>query len=142
VTTKHQRAPSQPPGKGALSEPTRRSDQRRAQQRATASAGTGRDWVAHKQAPRSPGLPEPGSAAPSPDAAPAAHKQLLTYADLVALGVPWSRSRLYFVMAQGRFPLPVSTGPNFYDRKVWRRRDVERWLRKLTPAADYATPAA
>lgn len=73
--------------------------------------------------------------------APPPSKQLLDFADLKALGVPWGRSRLYRVMAQGRFPRPVSTGPNWYDRKVWRRRDVERWLRSLTPAADYATPA-
>jgi predicted DNA-binding transcriptional regulator AlpA len=85
------------------------------------------------------------SATVSPDAAssapPPLSKQLLDFADLKALGVPWGRSRLYTVMQQGRFPRPVSTGPNWYDRKVWRRHDVERWLRSLTPATGYATPA-
>ena len=69
-------------------------------------------------------------------------KELLSRADLVALGVPWSRAHLYKVMAAGRFPRPVSTGPGLYDRKLWRRRDVEAWLRKLRPAVKSGGEAA
>jgi predicted DNA-binding transcriptional regulator AlpA len=65
-------------------------------------------------------------------------KALLSRDDLRALGVPWSRSRLYKVIAAGRFPRPVATGPNVYDRKLWRRQDVERWLRQLRPVAEPA----
>jgi predicted DNA-binding transcriptional regulator AlpA len=131
TTTKRQRAPSRRSGALALDEATRLNDWHRAHLR-------GRQRAAQQRAQSSPSsAPSPAAASPAPPLS----KQLLDFDDLRALGVPWGRSRLYRVMAQGRFPRPVSTGPAWYDRKVWRRQDVERWLRKLAPAAGYATPA-
>jgi predicted DNA-binding transcriptional regulator AlpA len=80
--------------------------------------------------------------APVATTAPPLGKELLSRADLVALGVPWSRAHLYRVIAAGRFPRPVSTGPGLYDRKLWRRRDVEAWLRQLRPAVKSGGAAA
>jgi predicted DNA-binding transcriptional regulator AlpA len=81
---------------------------------------------------------EPGRPLPERAQTPPLGKELLSRDDLRALGVPWSRSRLYKVIAAGRFPRPVATGPNVYDRKLWRRQDVECWLRQLHPAAEPA----
>jgi predicted DNA-binding transcriptional regulator AlpA len=114
---------------------TKREAERRAQQRA-AAGNERRGWVRAKAAAPAPASDvEPAPPAreqPLPEKArPPPNKQLLDYADLRALGVPWSRSRLYSVMRAGRFPRPVATGPNWYDKKLWRRRDYENWLRKL-----------
>ena len=131
-------------------EAVRRDEQRRASLAAN-RAEPGRGWVARKQAPHTPsahdGVPPPATperalperARPPP---PLPDKALLTRADLRALGVPWSRGHLYRVIAAGRFPRPVSTGPNFYDRKLWRRQDVERWLRQLRPVTEFGGEAA
>src|SRR5712671_1571462 len=114
-------------------EAARRDEQRRASLTAN-RAEPKRGWVARKQAPpAAPERPLPKQAQPSP-----LGKELLSRDDLRAFGVPWSRAHLYKVIAAGRFPRPVATGPNVYDRKLWRRRDVEAWLRQLRPVAEPA----
>jgi predicted DNA-binding transcriptional regulator AlpA len=126
-------------------EATRRDDQRRASSAANL-AEPKRGWVARKSAPRTPSARNSAPAPTAPERSlperaqppPPLCKELLSRDDLRALGVPWSRSRLYKVIAAGRFPRPVSTGPNVYDRKLWRRRDVEVWLRQLRPVVEPA----
>lgn len=73
------------------------------------------------------------AAAPPPTAAPQpAGKVLLSHADLLALGITYSRQHLYRLMAAGAFPRPVALGSEVYARKAWRRADVEAWIAALS----------
>jgi predicted DNA-binding transcriptional regulator AlpA len=56
---------------------------------------------------------------------------LIGLADLNALGISYSRSHLWRLVAEGKFPAPVALGPEVYARKAWRREDVEAWLAAL-----------
>jgi predicted DNA-binding transcriptional regulator AlpA len=120
-----------------------RERQRRAEQREQASEDR-RGWVAQKAAPRTPSADDSHSAPPATErplperARPPPGKDLLSYCDLKSLGLPWSRTHLYRVIAAGRFPRPISTGPNTYDRKMWLRTDYENWLASLQPVAEPA----
>ena len=52
-------------------------------------------------------------------------KQLLTFNDLVAMGLNVSRVTIWRMVREGRFPPKLDTGGKL---SVWRRRDVEAWL--------------
>ena len=66
------------------------------------------------------------------------NKLLLSYLDLRALGISWSRQHLHRLMREGRFPPQVASGPEQCARKFWRAEDVEAWLAALpyTEAAE------
>ena len=72
-------------------------------------------------------------------AGPAGAPTLVDHADLRTLfGIKFSRTHLWRLVREGRFPPPVS----LYDggiRKCWRSRDIEEWVSKLryanTPGA-------
>jgi predicted DNA-binding transcriptional regulator AlpA len=55
-------------------------------------------------------------------------KLLLSFADLRALGVSYSRWHLYRLVREDKFPRPVALGPEPCTRKAWRAADIERWL--------------
>ena len=79
-----------------------------------------------------------GAAPPAPAVATGAttepsapNKLLLSYLDLRALGISWSRQHLHRLMREGRFPPQVSSGPETCARKFWRAEDIQRWLEAL-----------
>jgi prophage regulatory protein len=66
------------------------------------------------------------------------NKLLLSFADLRALGVSYSRWHLYRLVRKNKFPRPVALGPEPCARKAWRAADIERWLAERP----YYAPAA
>jgi predicted DNA-binding transcriptional regulator AlpA len=53
---------------------------------------------------------------------------LLTYDELKALGIPYSRMTLWRRMRDGTFPAAVRLGGN---RICWRRCEIEAWIESL-----------
>jgi hypothetical protein len=70
------------------------------------------------------------STAPAPP--PGDGKLLLSFRDLNALGISWSREHIRRQVLAGQFPAPVSLGDPALPsgRKVWRKHDVVFWLRE------------
>jgi predicted DNA-binding transcriptional regulator AlpA len=50
--------------------------------------------------------------------------EVYRYRDLVALGLPWSRTCLSRWEKEGRFPPRIPFGK----QSAWRRADIDRWL--------------
>jgi Prophage CP4-57 regulatory protein (AlpA) len=46
---------------------------------------------------------------------------VLSFADLPALGITYSRAQLYRLIHANKFPQPIQLGPN---RTVFRRKDI------------------
>jgi hypothetical protein len=88
--------------------------------------------AATKQKPKATAAP----AAPTTVSAPAPQlpdgKLLLSFADLTALGISWSREHIRRETLAGRFPAPLPLGdPSLVSgRKVWRAADIRQWLRE------------
>lgn len=59
---------------------------------------------------------------------PNERQTLLTVAEALAITGYKSRSSIYRLVKQGRFPCPVSVGCN---QIRWRSGDVEEWLNSL-----------
>ena len=64
------------------------------------------------------------------------NKLLLSYLDLRALGISWSRQHLHRLMREGRFPPQVASGPEPSARKFWKAGDIAVWLAALPYAAE------
>jgi hypothetical protein len=56
---------------------------------------------------------------------------LLGYDDLRNWGVAYSRTHLWRLIGEGRFPKPVALSPGQFARKAWRRGDIEQWIANL-----------
>jgi prophage regulatory protein len=52
-------------------------------------------------------------------------QQLLSYNDLKAFGIPYSKSHLYYLMNRDEFPRPVKLSANTV---AWDRDDVQMWI--------------
>jgi prophage regulatory protein len=52
-------------------------------------------------------------------------KELLSFNDLSAFGISYSRARVYALMKAGQFPKPMKIGPR---RVAWRVEDIRAHL--------------
>jgi prophage regulatory protein len=62
--------------------------------------------------------------------------RMLSYPDLVELGVPYSRPHLSRLVKEGKFPAPFSLSAY---RIVWREVDVFAWIEQRAAAAEPVT---
>jgi prophage regulatory protein len=51
---------------------------------------------------------------------------LLSYADLKALGIGYTRTHLWRLATEGKFPKPVKLGPA--SRNCWSAVEVNEWI--------------
>ena len=51
--------------------------------------------------------------------------QLLSYKDLKTFGVRYSKSHLYYLMSNNKFPRPAKLSANTV---AWIREDIENWI--------------
>jgi prophage regulatory protein len=61
--------------------------------------------------------------------------QLLSYADLRARGVPYSKSQIYRLWHAGKFPKPVRLSAV---RLAWPAVEVDEWIAQKLSARDQA----
>ncbi|MHB1221274.1 MAG: helix-turn-helix transcriptional regulator [Gammaproteobacteria bacterium] len=54
-------------------------------------------------------------------------QRLLSYNDLKTLGIPYSKSHLYYLMNHAKFPRPIKLTANTV---AWAREDIEEWINK------------
>jgi hypothetical protein len=55
---------------------------------------------------------------------------VLSFGDLPALGITYSRANIYRLIHKGQFPRPVKLGPN---RVAFRRQDIVNFIEGLEP---------
>lgn len=58
---------------------------------------------------------------------------LLAPSDLKKLGIPYSRSCLYSMIARGQFPKPLALGTGPTAKMAWRSSDIYQWFVGLKP---------
>ena len=99
---------------------------RKARNRAAREAGASRKRAQQQRSPR----PAPRESRPS--ALATAPPVLLSRDDLrTFFGVRYSRTHLWRLVRDGKFPAPVAFGPEPAARKAWRREVVEAYVKRL-----------
>lgn len=56
-------------------------------------------------------------------------KVIVGYGGLRELGIRFCRNHLWRMIHDGRFPAPIATNASPYARKIWRRAEVNKWLK-------------
>jgi len=62
-------------------------------------------------------------------------RRLLSYDDLRARGIPFSKIHLWRLAREGKFPAPVKLS---HSRNAWVEEEVEHWLEQMVASRDGA----
>lgn len=70
---------------------------------------------------------------PGVDASKGESMRVLSFSDLTARGIPYSRVWIYKLMERGEFPKPTKIGAR---RVVWSETEIDAWLQSRFDARD------
>jgi prophage regulatory protein len=59
------------------------------------------------------------------------NQDLLGFADLRTLGVPYSRQHIWRLIAAGKFPRPIKFGSGPNCRCLFSRAEIQKWIERI-----------